>query len=448
MHSLYNNPDILLNIACYLVPKDACNFLLTSKQSHVHLIGHGKEGTHEFLPSLFMSASLKHSLLSVISRRNQLRDIAKPLIHQLGVISNEHGEDQIAIAGSLIVQAITTGGGDYENDTFVAGDIDVYCTGQVLKLARQLFAELGFVLTKVSISKYNYLQTAIHHVESYAIPSDFDSVTTIETFIKKMPYMRRHLKFLLNQNSPYAVPSRFPFSPSCMSHKQIDLVVTTAPTVKDTIHNFDVTLCMSWFNGMQFFIPNLLQILQWNAKMRCPVWANLINAYVSRFLSVSPLSSFTQISPFNAPNDKMDLILQCFTHIQSQGHRLPDEDGAFPSPDDAPPLTRRYCAIVHNMLVKQAQRIEKYNKRGFHFIDIKINELNPDQSAPSYKEGSSGAVHQDRRVMKRRMSDISNLVRRVKLLHNPNLPSPIVRAKLRHFDDGGINTSPLFHLDV
>lgn len=454
MDSLSANPDILFSIASFLVPRDACNFLLTSPKLHIHMIGHREEVT-EFLPSRFMNESLRHSLMSVVSRRGGFREIAMPLIRQLGVISNLYGKDQIAIAGSLIVQAITTGGGSDEDDKFTAGDIDVYCTGQVLPFARNLFAQLGLVLTKVSTSNYNYLQTAINHVESYAIPSNSDCVTTIENFIKKMPTkrlrlsMRRRLNFLTKKDSPYAVPPGFPFSPSSASRKEVDLVVTTAGTVKETIHNFDVTLCMSWFNGNRFFVPDLFQILQYNAKMRCPIWAELINAYASRFLSVFPLGSFTPISPFDPPNDKMDFILQCFTHIQSQGHLLPDEDGAFPSPDDAPPLTRRYCAIVHNMLVKQAQRIVKYNERGFHFVDITVVELNPDQGAPSYTEGSSGikSVHQDHGTVKRRMSDIGDMVRRVKLLHNANLSSPIVRAKLRHLDVGGINTSPLFRLD-
>lgn len=326
MNSVFTTQDIILNIAAYLAPKDAHSFLMSSKMLHAP-IKEGDEGPIRFLPSLFMEESLKSSLMSIMSQRDEFQGVDVSMLRKLGAISQVHGRDQIAIAGSLIVQAITTSG-DKGGDKFTAGDVDMYCTVPVLPHARQLLVEdLGLVLTKVSTSSYNCFRTAIHHVESYSLPSVPGCVTTAKNAIKRMkPSMRQRLKFLLDEASPYAVLPTHPFAPRNTSPKAFDLVVTTADTVKETIYSFDFTLCMSWCNGNRFFVPELFQILQHKARLRCPLWAAWINEYVAKFLSMTTLSAFARINQLqyqlNVP--VVNVVHQCYVHMFQQGYSLPD----------------------------------------------------------------------------------------------------------------------------
>lgn len=466
MDSLMRIHELSLQLASFLTPTDAFNLLMTNRlwtnsSSSIDV------KPSESIPASFINESLIHSLLSVIGQREGLQYLAEPLIKGLEHVAHAYGNDQLVIAGSLIVQAVTNNGRCAQGDGFVASDIDLYTTVTALSYTRSYLNVLGFILTGISTSDYTFMDHKIHHVESYSLLQDYIHIrrTTVGDAVRRSLIASRH-DFVVDANSPYVMPLDFSFAPEDRRlRKQIDLVVTSSATVKDTLHKFDIMPCMSHFNGVNFCIPDLNRILRKEAMLRCPNWTSLLNRYMYMYLNAFPLSGLEQISFFRPNDAKVRFAELVFGAIRECGDYLPNQDGIFlPTSNNEPELSEKYCIILHNMLVKISQRVLKYNKRGFYFTDITVDELNQkhyhkrgfhftDITAdeishqqivplpPRYKDGSSSVSKPKSQI------NTSDTVKRVKLLHRKNLPSPARRAKLRNLDRNGVNTSPFYNLN-
>lgn len=459
MDLLFSKFDIMLHLATFLPPEDALNVCKTSKKLLVCIKNHEGDAIGRLLPACIMDMSVKHSLRSVLNQREDVLNAS--IVDKIGGISTLFGDDQIGIAGSIVVQALQTDG-CCENDLFSAGDVDCYCTANVLQLARNILVnDLGLVLVKVSLSYSNFSQSAIHHVESYAFPSGVAEVTTLDNAIEQIPnvfhrkIVKNRLEFLTNKNSKYAAPSNLPYSPHEPSTKLIDLVVTSAGTVFETINRFDFTLCMAFFSGNRFVARDLDEMFQRKVIMRCPTWARLINAYVQMFLSVRPLRDFGQIYQLRQDNHILDCIVECFCTLKSRGYLLPFKDGTFPAQEYQDQIMhgRVYCATLHNMIVKQCHRIVKYTDRGFEIMDLDVVHLlnqepifdSDSDSDEDNNPTSTQITHTDivKTPARNNHTHFCGPAKRVKVLHDPNLSSPVSRAKMRHLDTGGVDTSPI-----
>ena len=459
--------ELSLQLASFLTPTDAFNLLVTKRLwTNSSTVVMSEEST----PAGFINESLLHSLMSVIRQREGFEHLAVPLIERLKSVAHIYGRDQLVIAGSLIVQAVTNNGSCAQGDGFVASDIDLYTTVMALPYTRRHLDSLGFVFTGISTSDYTFMDHKIHHVESYSLPP-------AHTHIRRMPvrdavrrgFIASRHDFVVNARSPYVMPLDFSFAPgNHRLRKQIDLVVTSSATVKDTLHKFDIMPCMSHFNGIDFCVPNLHRILRKEAMLRCPNWTLLLNRYMRMYLNAFSLHELEQISFFNPNEEKVKFAELVFSDVRECGGDLPNQDGIFsPMSIDEPELSVKYCIILHNMLVKISQRVVKYNKRGFHFTDITVDELNQKQyrekgfhftdtgitvdelsqkqsapSPPRYKDERSHVSKPKLQV------NTSDTVKRVKLLHRKNLPSPARRAKLRNLDRNGFDTSPFYTLSL
>ncbi len=459
--------ELSLQLASFLTPTDAFNLLVTKRlwtNSSTDVMSGGS------IPAGFIHESLVHSLLSVIRKREGLEHLAEPLIEGLNRAAHIYGRDQLVIAGSLIVQAVTNTGSCAQGDGFVASDIDLYATITALPFTRDLLDSLGFIFTGISTSDYTFMDHKIHHVESYSLPPAHTNIPRmpVRDALRRGFIASRH-DFVLKASSPYVMPLDFSFAPG--NHrltKQIDLVVTSSATVKDTLHKFDILPCMSHFDGVSFRVPGLHGVLRKEAMLRCPDWTLLLNTYMHVYLNAFSLGELEQISFFSPNEEKVKFAELVFGDVRECGGSLPNQDGIFSAMSvDEPELSEKYCIILHNMLVKIAQRVVKYNKRGFHFTGITVDELNQKQyrekgfqftdtsitvdelsqnqsvpSPPRYKdERSHASKPKPRRVT-------SDTVKRVKLLHQKNLPSPARRAKLRNLDRNGFDTSPFYTLSM
>lgn len=433
------NADILIEVVSYLTPKDTFNLLATSKHLHTFVQCQNNESTFEFLPTRFMNVSLEHSLKSIINKRIGFNHVpGTSFIEKLGQLSKVFGDTQIGIAGSVVVQAITTVGSQ-ANDKFSAGDVDLYCTTRALQAARKMLVnEFDLVLTKISTSSYTLFDTKINHVESYALFSEVDDVITLDEAISRLPHkLRRNAKkrwkFLLDSESKYVLPSNFPFSPKSTS-KVLDLIVTNADTVMQTINNFDFLLCMAFSNGRNFIVKDLYQTLQHKARLRCSFWTKLVNAYVHMFLSFKSVDEL-----LTTPHHEMSSVaFNCCIALQAKGVFLPDKNGNYST--QQPTIDLKYCAILHHMIVKQLHRIVKYNRRGFDIVGVEIldyidpNDNEKKSSPTSYQFGpKQRSTHHD--------IGVGDPTKRAKLRHNVTLSSTVKRAKMRHLDYKGINTS-------
>lgn len=407
-----------------------------------------------------MHVSLKQSLLSIIRQRPEFASIdVASFIEGIRTVAEQNvGGGQVLIAGSLIVQAITNRDNASPNSGFSAEDIDIFSTAKTLPIVRQLLVDFGFVLTGVSTTYGALNDNKIHHVESYSLAPVQTHATTVAEGIRSK-YLRRAEKFLMCKTSPYAMNPNFPFS-SELHPKHIDVVVSSAATVNDTIRHFDIEMCKSSYDGAAFSIPNLGQILRSEARLACPKWAALVNSYASLFLShfknfwrIPLIVPFPAFSPIDR---RVDYARKCFQIIRDQGNiYFPDRDGIFRPPSEAPILSAIYVVTLHNMVVKICQRIIKYTRRGFDFPDITIGafkrkhkrENTRQDSAPADEDVPVSRCRGEARCARtKHRSRCTNLAKRVKLLHRDDVSSPVFRAKMRLLDKDGINTTPLYRL--
>lgn len=452
-------PELSLHLASFLTPTDSFNLLLTCKG--VLSYGSGSDGDKDrHTYSSFMHVSLKQSLLSIIRQRPEFASIdVASFIEGIRTVAEQNvGGGQVLIAGSLIVQAITNRDNASPNSGFSAEDIDIFSTAKTLPIVRQLLVDFGFVLTGVSTTYGALNDNKIHHVESYSLAPVQTHATTVAEGIRSK-YLRRAEKFLMCKTSPYAMNPNFPFS-SELHPKHIDVVVSSAATVNDTIRHFDVEMCKSSYDGAAFSIPNLGQILRSEARLACPKWAALVNSYASLFLShfknfwrIPLIVPFPAFSPIDR---RVDYARKCFQIIRDQGNiYFPDRDGIFRPPSEAPILSAIYVVTLHNMVVKICQRIIKYTRRGFDFPDITIGafkrkhkrENTRQDSAPADEDVPVSRCRGEARCARtKHRSRCTNLAKRVKLLHRDDVSSPVFRAKMRLLDKDGINTTPLYRL--
>ena len=453
--------DLSRLLASFLLPRDAVHLSMTSSRILASASagngGSDEETTPGPTPAAFVNISLRSSLLSVIRQRSGFYCLAEPLLEGLRFAARLYGTDQLVIAGSTIIQAVTNGGMASDGSTFSASDIDFYTTTTALPYARSYLTDLGFTLTRVSTSDYTFMDHHIHHVESYSlIPAHMDIIKMTVGDAVRWNLIRQD--FVVAHGNPYAIPENFPFSPE--HHrlgKEIDLVVTSSTTVNETLRKFDIEPCMGHFNGIGFCIPNLYRILQNEARLRCPNWAALLSAYLNEYLSLFRLSDLEQISLARPLPSEVIFAKHCFVAILRKGIHLPNRDGVFePTRTE---LGARYCIILHNMLTKITLRIIKYAGRGFTFPDVTVPQVSPNSNwkqnevwklppRPAHEEDSGpiGQISNKRRPPVG-TSTSSGVARRVKLLHRDDIPSPARRAKLRFLDRDGFSTSSFCSLE-
>jgi len=461
LKSLTVIPELSLLLASFLAPSDSFNLLQTCKGVLPCSSDNDSDNEESSPHSRFMHVSLRQSLLSIITQRPEFSSIdVASFIRGIGNISeqNDNG-DQVVIAGSLIVQAITNKGvGASANKSFRANDIDIFSTAKTLPSMRQLLVDFGFVLTGVATTYSTLRSNKIHHVESYSLASNQNHITTVANGIRTKN-LRRGREFLVNKESPYAMNPDFPFSKE-LRKKHIDLVVSSAATVNDTIWHFDIEMCQASFNGAKFFIPNLGRILENETRLKCPKITALVNSYASLLPSFPRCPLFLPFPALSRSERRyINFLWQCFQSIQAQGDiYFPDWNGILRPPSDAPVLSAIYVAKLHNMLVKIGQRVMKYRRRGFDFPDVNINEFRrkrerentaDDPTAaegaepvPRSAEGEALCVGAKPKHHSRR----TDLVKRVKLLHRNDISSPVFRAKMRLLDKNGVNTTPCYEI--
>lgn len=473
-----NNRDVALHIATYLPPESSFNFLTSSK-----LISNEVSGMS--FPSLFMNRSLKTSLFSVMGQRDEFGNgRASSFLSDMERLAREFdGGLELAISGSLIVQAILHGGGSTVNDAFQAGDIDIYTTADRLSCARTLLKDHGFVFRGVSVAKYESFNSGvIHHVESFSVPPDIDpDITTFGKAIEDNLVGIHTKKILGRAESEYALDPSFPYIRKAGLDKHVDLVVCDSLSVRDTIQRFDISPCRSCFDGISFRIPNIAEIFDREATLTSANWANLLNRYVSAFLQSFSLEDFGQlplVSGHHVLSEKRFQVISCFHALAEEGDVLfPDKKGHFRG--RRPRLYGDYCITLHNALVKISKRVMKYSKlRNFHFTDIHVDELvrrphGDNQADPFFMHSSSDdeceeddededgnedgneddddvdvepvTVYETRSQQGRHYC-IGEPSKRAKLMHNNNLSSPVIRAKTRILDTNGIDTTSLYAL--
>lgn len=452
--SLTKTPELSVLLASFLTPADSFNFLLTSKE----VLSHGYDNEeNQCQQSRFMNVSLRQSLLSVMKQRPEFSSIdINSFFEGIRAISSQSVKrHQVAIAGSLIVQAIISKGNPV-NDDFKAGDIDIFTTAEVLSFMRKLLVEFGFVLTGVSTTYRVLNSNQIHHVESYSLALDQSNITTVRHGIRATYNLSRVEEFLFSKTSPYAILPDFPFSkdPRGPNQKHIDLVVTSAATVNDTISNFDISMCKANFNGVTFTVPSIGKILARETRLTCPKWTLLLDHYASLYLSEFenfwPIPRVSRFPDFSPTRLRVDFARQCIQHVYCD---IPDWGGIFRPPPEDRVLSNKYVITLHNMLVRISKRIIKYSKRGFDFTDITVEIFNrkrkyentatdPANAAPKKVSRFDRALH----CTRKKPSCLTDPVKRVKITHGGELSSPAFRVKLRHLDTNGVVTTPFYEL--
>ena len=460
-----NNRDVALNIAAFLPPKDAYNLLLSSKlMSCLHSSPDDRVLGRSF-PSYFMNKSLKTSLLSVMEQREEFREgtgQASSFLSDLENLSRQVGvgvgvKQKVAMSGSLIVQAAlnSTAG------MFVAGDIDLYTTRDQLPLVRKVLFDNGFVFRRVLIAKYEVFNNGnIHHVEAFsAMPSHGRAnIYTFGDALRKN-LVNSHTRRVLT-GGEYALPLTSPFAcdrePGLRKH--IDLVVTDNDSVDLTIQNFDISLCRSCFNGVSFRIPEIGRLFHFETRLSSQNWSLLLNCYATMFFSKFPLEEFTPL-PLVTRNEalraKKFQVFLFFRQLKSEGKVLfPDRRGRF-CRGYSPKLRNSYFVSLHNALVKIGERIMKYSKiRGFDCVDICVDEFvqhhqregQADQNFMQQRHGDDGDNRDNMEPLLVHKEPLrhyyrSDIVKRVKILNESDLSSPVARAKIRYLDTNGVCTA-------
>ena len=444
--SLTTTPELSMLLASFLTPADAFNFILTSRDPLKYASDDG-----QCPQSQFINVSLRQSLVSIMQKRPEFSSIdVNSFLDNIGIISsNSLRSHQVEIAGSVIVQAITSKGSP-GSDSFKAGDIDIFSTAKVLPSMRSLLDEVGFVLSGIHTTYGALNSNSIHHVESYSLLASNDaSRTTVRYGIKA----RSVREFLFNRNSSFAMDPDSPFSNA--PEKHIDLVITSAPTINDAIRNFDISMCRASFNGVTFNVPRIDRILAKEAMLTSPQWSLLLNRYVSHYTSVYKRfwhipRVFHFLHDFDPIEMRVDFARQCILHLGNDCG-IPNWNGIFRPVQEFPLLSNQYVITLHNMLVKISKRIIKYSNRGFIFSDVTIEAFNPNKKFGNNNKSSDPveAVPFTSAFMCRKNKAkrcVTDPVKRVKLIHCDEISSPVFRVKLRHLDINGVDTTPLYEL--
>lgn len=445
MDSVLINTDLISNVASFLPLADVMNLILSSR----HLSLGGSDSEPDALPSQLLNESFRSSLISVMGQRSEFTN-APSFLSSIGSISMQLGRGKVAIAGSLIVEAVLKGNGS--NEEFTAGDVDIYATTDSLHLVRAMLAEHGFAFMGTLRSRYDSLNSSgISHVESYSITSNsnIQDVSTFENAMKTKRIdscAREILSGKFPQYSAFAMPPNFPCFVRLGVAKHIDLVVTTSETVSMTIENFDIACCTAQYDGISLTAPNLVEILRYETRLASQHWANLLNAYASLFIATYSLKQF-HLLPRSTPELN---AFYCIWHLRERHDvQFPDWSGDFSNPlfqGQRLRLSSDYVVTLHNMLVKISWRVMKYSKgRKFSFTNISVGEfLKPvtESSRPGEKPEQRGRpMKQNTGPATTATTTTTAPVKRAKLRHMKHmLSSPVIRVKFRHQDKNGIQT--------
>ena len=462
MDSVLFNKDVILLLASFLSPTDVVNLLFSSK--HLSFGGSDPEPESEVpLPTHLLNESIKTSLISVMGRRSEFTN-ASSFLSGIRSISMQLGKGKVAIAGSLIVEAILKGKGNGSIGAFTAGDVDIYVTTDSLPLVRAVLAEHGFAFTGILQSRYEALNSnSIHHVESYSLPSDSEisDVNTFEDAVKTMRVNCRAKEILSGKfplYSKFVMPSNFPCFIRFGVAKHIDLIVTTSQTVNRTIENFDIACCRARYDGISFTVPGLtVGMLRHKTHLTSQHWANLLNVYASLFIASYSLQKFRLLPrSFHPAYHALKLnAFFCLRQLRKRRNVLfPDWSGDFSNPlfqGRRLRLDANYVVTLHNMLVVISRRVIKYSKvRKFSFTDICVKEFLKPEETPL----SQPAQKPEQRKRPRKQNDLvratttTTPVKRAKVRHMEHmLSSPVFCVKFRHLDKNGIQTLSLHCLE-
>jgi len=455
MDSVLINTDVISNVASFLPVADVTNLIFSSR----HLSLGGSDSEPNVLPSQLLNESIRTSLISVMGQRSEFTN-APSFISGIRSISMQLGRGKVAIAGSLIVEAMLKGNGS--NEEFTAGDVDIYATTDSLHLVRAMLAEHGFAFMGTLRSRYDSLNSSgISHVESYSITADsnIQDVSTFENAMKTMRIdscAREILSGRFPQYSAFAMPPNFPCFVKRGVAKHIDLVVTTSETVSMTIENFDIACCTAQYDGVSLTAPDLVGILRYETRLASQHWAHLLNAYASLFIATYSLKKFHLLTRSTNPAyfaPKLNAFY-CLRQLRERRDvQFPDWSGDFSNPlfqGRRLRLDSDYVVTLHNMLVKISWRVIKYSKaRKFSFTNITVDEfLKPKTAEESSRPGENS--EQRRRPRKQNTvgpattsttTSTTAPVKRAKLRHMKHmLSSPVFRVKFRHQDKSGIQT--------